>query len=181
MQLTTNFFFAQINFRYCPVYDDENVLDPGFFLQMLYSFEPRKFGAFLALGRQYPRNNHEQWEIAKLIHIFSSSHSLQAMIVKKGHSVLSSAIFWVTFVVTSKNNTRFKHSVKKESYLSLCACFAREWDTKMTSKVSLTHAFSCFVVHGPKKAPNSLTLKRHKIRRKNPGSKLFCQSNQGSS
>ena len=37
--------------------------------------------------------------------------------------------------------------------------------------------FSCIVVHGPKKAPNSLTLKGYNIRRKNPGLKLFRQSN----
>lgn len=35
------------------------------------------------------------------------------MIIKKAYSVQNYAIFWVTSVVTPKNKTRIKHSVKK--------------------------------------------------------------------
>ena len=35
------------------------------------------------------------------------------MIVKEGSSEQSYVIFWVTFVVSAKNNTRIRHSVKK--------------------------------------------------------------------
>ena len=68
----------------------------------------------------------KQWMIGKSIHFFFllSSHSLWAMIVKKGYSVF-------TLVVTSKNNPRIRHSVKEKSYLSLFVlsrALMKPWD-----------------------------------------------------
>ena len=46
--------------------------------------------------------------------------------LKKRYPVQGSAIFWVTFVVTSKKtNKRIRHSVKKESYLFLFLLVSR--------------------------------------------------------
>ena len=53
----------------------------------------------------------------------------------------SYAIFWVTFVVTSKNNTRNRHSVKHESYLSLFMLVSRANETlRRRHKVNETHS-----------------------------------------
>ena len=48
--LSPKIFFAEINFRYCPVYEGENVFVLGFFLQMLYLFYVRELGTFLPHG-----------------------------------------------------------------------------------------------------------------------------------
>ena len=80
-----------------------------------------------------------------------------AMIVKKGYSVQSSTIFWVTLVVTSKNNAEFIDQAFCKT-LSVCACFVREWNNEMTSQSQLG-PFSWFVIHGPKMRPTSFLWK----------------------
>lgn len=76
---------------------------------------------------------------------FLSSHSLQAMIVNKGYSLQSSAIFRVTLVVSSKN-TRIRHSVQEKSNLFLFVFVSRVNETmRWCHKVNWTHspALSC--------------------------------------
>ena len=74
---------------------------------------------------------------------FLSSHSLRAMIVNKGYSVQSSAIFWVTLVVSSKT-TRIRHSVQEKTYLFLFVSRVNE-TMRWRHKVNWTHspALSC--------------------------------------
>ena len=113
----------------------------------------------------------KQWDCKIDPFFFPSSHSLRAMIVEKGFSVQSSAIFWDTYVVILKNNALYK----KTKAISLCLClWAGKWKTEMTSQSKLD-PFSCIVVHGlwVKKAPNFLTLNWYNIRKKNPGPKTF--------
>ena len=63
----------------------------------------------------------------------------------------SSAISF-TFVLTSKNNTRIRHPVKKKKKLSLCLfVFVRDGNLEMMSQ-SKVDPLSCIVIHGPKKA-----------------------------
>ena len=91
--------------------------------------------------------------------IFSFFSLTPGMIVKKGYSVQSSAIFWVYFgcdIQKQYKNQAF--CKKKKLYLSVCPCFAREWNTDMTWQSKLD-PFSCIVVHGPKKRPTSLLWK----------------------
>ena len=78
------------------------------------------------------------------------------MIVEIRYSVQSYAIFWVTLVVTSKNNSRIGPSVKKRK-LPLCLfCFrARMKQTEMKLQSKLD-PFFCIVVNGPKDRPCSL-------------------------
>ena len=109
---------------------------------------------------------------------FSFVSLLHVMIVKKGYSVQSSAIFWVNFVLTSKNNTWRRK--ERKLFLSVCACFAFEWKTQTMSQSKLD-PFFCIVVHRPKKHPTSLLWKGITSEGKIQGQKLFLQSNQGSS
>jgi len=102
------------------------------------------------------------------------------MIIEKVYSVQGSAIFCVPVVITSKNNTRIKHSVKKESSLSVCACFARERNTEMTSQ-SVPDPPSCTAIHGAKRCPTPLFKKGTTSEGKIPGQKRFPLSKQGSS
>jgi len=104
------------------------------FLFLAHGRQDRRMGLdyFLTSSQGFirPRNKHKQWELAKSIHFFPSSHSLWVMIVKKGYSVQSSAIFWVIFVVTSKNNTGTRHSVcftvnYQSASLQIFFCFVR--------------------------------------------------------
>ena len=70
---------------------------------------------------------------------FLSSHSPQAMIVNKGYSLQSSAIFRVTLVVSSKN-TRIRHSVQEKSNLFLFVFVSRVNETmRWRHKVNWTH------------------------------------------
>lgn len=69
----------------------------------------------------------------------------------------------------------------KKKKLSLCLfVFVRDGNPEMMSQ-SKVDPLSCIVIHGPKKAPNFLTLKRYNIWRKNTGPKHFFQSNKGRS
>ena len=135
---------------------------------------------FMALPQGFicPQNKHKQGEIVKSIHFFPSSHSLWVMIVKKGYSGQSSAIFWVNFVATSKNNTEIRHSVEKESYLSL---FMLVLHTSETLRWHLLDPFSYIVIHAPKKCQTSLLWKGAKSKGKIQNRKPFPQNNQGSS
>jgi len=73
------------------------------------------------------------WKIDPFFFLLSS-HSLWAMIVKKGYSVF-------TLVVTSKNNPRIRHSVKEKSYLSLFVLVSRVNETlRWRHKVNWTHS-----------------------------------------
>ena len=115
-----------------------------------------------------PWNKHKQWEISNSINFFPFQ-SLRAMIIKKEYSVQSSAIFWVTYVVTSKTDTQIRYAVS----LSVCACFMREWNPEMTSQSKLD-PFYCIAVHGPKKCPTSLLWKGTTSEGKiNAGAKTF--------
>jgi len=163
---------------------------------MLYHFKARKLGTFLLHGRQYKRVglvffvttssqcficpwnkvsiNSER--LQKQSVFFPSSHSLQAMVVKKVYSVQSYAIFWITFVVS------YPKAIHKSCILlslSACACFVSEWNTEMTSQSKLD-PFSCIIaIHGPKKCPTSSPRKGTTSEGKIQGQKPPCQSNWG--
>ena len=74
-------------------------------------------------------------------------------------------------------------SEKKEKNVSILqavtiyACFAGEWNTKMTSQSKLD-PFSCIVVQGPEKRPTSLLWKGTTSEGKIQGQKLFALVNR---
>ena len=148
-------------------------------------FQSKELGPFLAHGRQYrgmslayfvtssqgficPRHKDKQWETAKSIHVFPFSHSLWAMIVKKGYSVQSSTIFWVTFVVTFRNNTRVRHSVKK--FCSwLFRALMKPWDD--CHEVNKTH--SLILLSMGQNSAQLLCFEKVQHPNKNPGPKTI--------
>ena len=97
---------------------------------MLYPFKARKLGAFVAHVRK--RVSFSLWRHLRVsfahetsinserlenrsIFFLPLTHSGRRSLTKKGFSVQSCAIFGVTFLVISKNNTRIGRSVKRES------------------------------------------------------------------
>ena len=139
------------------VYYGEKAFGLAFFLQMLYPFKARQLGSFLAHERQYGRMglvyfvaysrvsfSHETSIKSERLQnrsiFFPSSRALRAVIVKRGYSVQSSAIFWVIFVVTSKSNTRIRHLVKKKA-ISLFVLVSRVIETlRSRHKVNSAHS-----------------------------------------
>ena len=106
---------------------------------------------------------------------------LWATIIKKGYSVQSSAIFWVTF--SCYNQKQYMNQAfceKRKLSHSVCASFARKWKAEMMSQSKL-NPFSCIVVPGPKKCPTTLIWKGTTSEGIIQGQKLLHQSIQGSS
>ena len=125
--------------------------------QKIFSFPSKKVGRFFYPRTAIPENGSSLlYDVTSGFHsptkaqtvrnckvdpIFSSSQSVLAVIVKKGYSMHSSAIFWPTFVVTSKSNSLIRRPVKKESYLSSFVLVSLVNETlRWRHKANLTHS-----------------------------------------
>ena len=93
------------------------------------------------------RNKHKSWEIAKSIHfllLLTHCGRWRVFCAKLWH-------FWSNFCCyIQKQYTNQVFCKKREPSLPVWACFARKWNTEMTSQSELD-PFSCIAVHGPEK------------------------------
>ena len=129
------------------------------------------------LGTRLPRNKHKQWEIAKSIH-FCLPISLRSIIVKNG-TLCKALPFSESLLLLHGKTIQESGILLNKKAISLCACFAREWNTEGTSQ-SKSDPFFCILVNAPKKRPTSLLWKRKTSEGKIQSQKLFRQGNQGS-
>lgn len=140
--LTPKIPSAQTNPRRCPAHYGEKATVHGPLPRMLHPPKARKLGAppwpidddtgervqFVTPSRGLIRSRNKHTETVrncKIDSFFPSSHSLLAMISKNGYSVQNSAIFWVTFVITSKNKA------SSPCFCLFCAWIKQRWRPKV--------------------------------------------------
>lgn len=121
---------------------------PCIFFQMLYPFKAKRLATIFAHGLYYrrtslvyfktssrgfirPWNKHKQLDCKINSCFFLLLTHSERWSLKKGYFVQSFAIFWLTFVITSKNNKRIRCSVKKGSFLFLIMVETLRWRHKV--------------------------------------------------
>ena len=133
---------------------------PGFLLQMLYAFKTRKLGSFLAHGPTQENGSSLLCEVISGFHFPTK----QAWIVSDWQWLLKKGILCKALpfsesllLLHPKTMHKFIDQALRKT-LSVCVCFAREWNNEMTSQSKLDPV-SWIVIHGPKMRPTSFLWK----------------------
>ena len=169
MPLSPNIFSQN-----CTVYYDEKSFWSWTFPSDVVPFQSNEVGHFFGPWTEYrrmalaycdvisgfirQRNKHKSWEIAKSIHfllLLTHCGRWRVFCAKLWH-FLSNFCCYI-----QKQYTNQAFCKKRELSLPVWACFARKWNTEMTSQSELD-PFSCIAVHGPEKEQHAKEKSRVK-------------------